>query len=578
VIPFEKVLLRRPIMQVFALLACLSVVLLAWAGYVAVREWQNSVRLLADRQAADAADRLLIELSRDMQAVQRQVLQSPALDAFTSIEPPLDPSYEAVNLVAGAFARYSYPESFFLWRLGKSVTPSAFFYRRDRRPPWSRDAEDPGRYPVVIDERSPIGGRVLDLIQQNAGQGRPFVVFETTLNGTPYQVIARLLYRDSIRQNIVTVFGFMVNLTWVRENYFGGLLRQTQPANNFRSPVDLSILDERGQIVAATGTGKAAAKSPNRRQFRPMFFSPLLVATSAQRRRWWTIEAATSADSSLLAAVGVANRILIMQIAAAVMLSCGIVLSLSAARAGLRLSELRSDFVASVTHEFKTPIATIRAAGETLAAGRLKAPEAQRDYARYIVEEARRLTRLVDNLLAFSRLTDSVEAKPPIDRVVLADVVAATIERFSVQLTSGDFRMDVSVPGTLPLLSGDPSAIALLLDNLVDNAIRHSRREHVLTVRATAEARNVVLEVADGGGGIPEDEIRHVTKRFYRGRNAGHGGTGLGLAIAMRIVSDHGGTLEVASEAGIGTTVRVSLPAMDGNDAQAPNGGGEHKT
>jgi signal transduction histidine kinase len=578
VIPFEKVLLRRPIIQVFALLACLSVVLLAWAGYVAVREWQNSVRLLADRQAADAADRLLIELSRDMQAVQRQVLQSPALDAFTSIEPPLDPSYEAVNLVAGAFARYSYPESFFLWRLGKNVTPSAFFYRRDRRPPWSRDAEDPGRYPVVIDERSPIGGRVLDLIQQNAGQGRPFVVFETTLNGTPYQVIARLLYRDSIRQNIDTVFGFMVNLTWVRENYFGGLLRQTLPANNFRSPVVLSILDERGQTVAATGTGKAVAKPPNQRQFRPMFFSPLLVATSAQRRRWWTIEAATSADSSLLAAVGVANRMLIMQIAAAVMLSCGIVLSLSAARAGLRLSELRSDFVASVTHEFKTPIATIRAAGETLAAGRLKSPEARRDYARYIVEEARRLTRLVDNLLAFSRLTDSAEAKPPIDRVVLADVVAATIERFSVQLTSGDFRVDVSVPATLPLLSGDPSAIALLLDNLVDNAIRHSRREHVLTVRATAEARNVVLEVADGGGGIPEDEIRHVTKRFYRGRNAGHGGTGLGLAIAKRIVSDHGGTLEVASEAGIGTTVRVSLPAMNGNDAQAPNGSGEHKT
>ena len=184
----------------------------------------------------------------------------------------------------------------------------------------------------------------------------------------------------------------------------------------------------------------------------------------------------------------------------------------------------------------------------------------------------------MDNLLAFSRLTDSAEAKPPVDRVVLADIVAGTIERFSVQLTNGDFRVDVAVPATLPLLSGDPSAIALLLDNLVDNAIRHSRREHRLTVRATAEARNIVLEVADGGGGIPEDEIRHVTKKFYRGRNAGHGGTGLGLAIAMRIVSDHGGTLEVASEAGIGTTVRVSLPAMNGADAQTPIGSGELRT
>ena len=126
-IPFEKVLLRRPIMQVVALVACLSVVLLAWAGYVAVREWQNSVRLLADRQAADAADRVLIELSRDMQAVQRQVLQSPALDAFTSIQPPLDPSYEAVNLVAGAFARYSYPSLFFSGAWIKGSHPQRSF-------------------------------------------------------------------------------------------------------------------------------------------------------------------------------------------------------------------------------------------------------------------------------------------------------------------------------------------------------------------------------------------------------------------------------------------------------------------
>ena len=249
------------------------------------------------------------------------------------------------------------------------------------------------------------------------------------------------------------------------------------------------------------------------------------------------------------------------------MLAGGIILSLRAARAGLRLSELRSDFVASVTHEFKTPIATIRAAGETLAAGRLDGAAARQDYARYIVQEARRLTRLVDNLLAFSRLTESVEVKHPIEPVALADVVTDTLERFSVQLAGGEFQVDVSVPGTLPLVAGDPSAIALLLDNLVDNAIRHSRKEHLLAIRARADARTVFLEIADGGGGIPEDEIRHVTKRFFRGRHAGHGGTGLGLAIATRIVSDHGGTLEVTSEAGIGTTVRVSLPTVNAPDA-----------
>jgi signal transduction histidine kinase len=583
VIPFEKLLLQRPVVRAFAAAACLSIVLLAWVGYVAVREWQNSVMLLGGRQAEDAADRFFTELTRDMQAVQRQVLQSPALDAFASVGPPLDPSYEAVNLVASAFARYSYPESFFFWSRAPVTTPTAFFYRRDRRPPWSSGADDPGRFPVVIDERSPIGGSVLGLIQRDAGQGRPFVVLETTLNGIPYQVVARLLYRDAFRQNIDTVFGFMVNLTWARDHYFAGLLQQTLSADSSRRAVVLSILDDQGQKVAETGAVKGAgAASPARRTFRPMFFNPLLVAAeppSAQQRRWWTIEAVTRGDSSLLAAAAAANRMLILQIVAAVMLAAGIILSLRAARAGLRLSELRSDFVASVTHEFKTPIATIRAAGETLAAGRLDGAAARQDYARYIVQEARRLTRLVDNLLAFSRLTDSVEVKHPIEPVALADVVADTIERFSVQLTGGDFQVEVSVPGTLPLVSGDPGAIALMLDNLVDNAIRHSRNQHRLSIRAKADARTVFLEVADGGGGIPEDEIKHVTKRFFRGRHAGHGGTGLGLAIAARIVAEHGGALEVVSEAGVGTTVRVTLPVLNGHRAQTAQAraGAEHK-
>jgi signal transduction histidine kinase len=572
VISFEKLLLKPSILRAFAATACFAIALLAWAGYVAVREWQNSVLLLAGRQADDAADRFFAELTRDMQAVQRQVLQSPALDAFTAIEPPLDPSYEAANLVASAFARYLYPESFFLWSRGPSTTPTAFFYRRDRRPPWSSGADDPGRFPVVIDEASPIGSRVLGLIQREAAQGRPFVVLETTLDGVPYQVVARLLYRDAFRQNIDTVFGFMVNLTWARQHYFDGLLQQTLPADSPRRAVVLSILDDEGHSIARTGTLKTSgAAPPSKRTFRPMFFNPLLVAAeppSAQQRRWWTIEAVTPGDSSLLAAAAAANRMLILQILAAAMLAGGIILSLRAARAGLRLSEVRSDFVANVTHEFKTPIATIRAAGETLAAGRLDGAAARQDYARYIVQEARRLTRLVDNLLAFSRLTDSVDVKHPVEPVVLADVVTDTLDRFSVQLTGGEFHVDVSLPRTLPLVSGDPSAIALLLDNLVDNAIRHSRKEHLLTIRAMAQGSTVLLEVADGGGGIPPDEIRHVTKRFFRGRHAGHGGTGLGLAIVTRIVADHGGTLEVTSEAGVGTTIRVSLPVMNGHDAE----------
>ena len=145
--------------------------------------------------------------------------------------------------------------------------------------------------------------------------------------------------------------------------------------------------------------------------------------------------------------------------------------------------------------------------------------------------------------------------------VVLAEIVAQSLDRFAVQLDKAAFRVDVDMEPTLPPVQGDRTALALMLDNLVDNAIRHSRGAHQMTIRARAEGRAVVLEVCDRGGGIPPDEVRHVTRKFYRGRQAGHGGTGLGLAIASRIVEDHQGTLTIDSQSGVGTTMRVSIPA-----------------
>jgi signal transduction histidine kinase len=409
-------------------------------------------------------------------------------------------------------------------------------------------------------------------VHDAAIRGRPFVVLETTLDGTPYQVVARLLYQDPLRQNIETAFGFLVNLAWAKQHYFAGLLQQTLPGDNGRGSVAVSVYDEKGRAVADDGAHPGTSSAyVSKRAFPPLFFNPLLAAAepSSGKRRTWTIQAAPRQDSSLIEAAGAANRMLILQILAAAMLAAGIILSLQAAYASQRLSELRSDFVASVTHEFKTPIATIRAAGETLAAGRIQDAAAQRDYARFIVGEGRRLTRLVDNLLAFSRVTESVEIRQPLEPVALGEIVTQTLERFSIQLTGDGFQVDASVPETLPLILGDPTALSLMLENIIDNAVRHSRKERRLTIRGTADGRSVQLAISDGGGGIPEDELEHVTKKFFRGRHAGHGGTGLGLAIASRIAATHGGTLRITNQADVGATVTISLPVAKGLDTIA---------
>ena len=224
-----------------------------------------------------------------------------------------------------------------------------------------------------------------------------------------------------------------------------------------------------------------------------------------------------------------------------------------------KLAQIRSDFVASVTHELKTPIAAIRAAGETVISGRVQSVAAQRDYAQLIVKEAKRLTRSVDNLLAFSRITEvgGVYCREPL---TLDTLISESLEKFRPQLADGDFSVTQDVPAAMPVVVADRRAISLVLDNLVDNAIRYSGKRRQLDIRVRPTEKQVRVEVSDCGHGIPEDEIAHVTRKFYRGRNAGSGGSGLGLAIAKRVITEHGGTFTVCSEVGVGTTVSVVLP------------------
>jgi signal transduction histidine kinase len=298
-----------------------------------------------------------------------------------------------------------------------------------------------------------------------------------------------------------------------------------------------------------------------------MFFNPQLVAADPPPdlgRQLWVVEAAARDDSSFVAALDAGNRMLVLQLIATVALALGVLLTVLAYRAKLRLVDLQADFVSSVTHEFKTPIATIQAASESLAAGRIDA-RARHEYAGYIIQEARRLARLVDNLLTFSRVTTTTVIQQPFEPLALSELVPETLQRFAMHIDEAKFDVSVDVPVDLPKIHGDASAIELMLDNLIDNVIRHSRTHRRLQIRTVSRQGRVILEVSDLGGGIPDDELEQVTRKFYRGRNAGHGGTGLGLAIAKRIVNDHGGSLAVHSEEGIGTTVTVSFPALASN-------------
>ncbi|HEX5938442.1 MAG TPA: ATP-binding protein [Actinomycetota bacterium] len=224
-----------------------------------------------------------------------------------------------------------------------------------------------------------------------------------------------------------------------------------------------------------------------------------------------------------------------------------------------RLEAMRRDFVANASHELKTPAATIQAAAETLGHAARDDPAAVPRFAGQLEREAVRLSRIVQDLLDLSRLETGS---------ALAEVVSlgATAREEAQRLNEAADRAGVTVEvraADQPDVRGSHRDLALLLRNLIDNAIRYSHEGGKVTVDVERVDGGVELAVGDTGIGIPSRETSRVFERFYRvdrARARETGGTGLGLAIVKHVVENHGGTIEVESELGLGTTFRVRLP------------------
>jgi two-component system phosphate regulon sensor histidine kinase PhoR len=219
---------------------------------------------------------------------------------------------------------------------------------------------------------------------------------------------------------------------------------------------------------------------------------------------------------------------------------------------------MRAEFVSIATHELKTPLATIRAASETMVRGRL-AGDRLAEYARLLLQESKRLTRLVDNLLAYARVID-VRDLYQFERLSPAELIEDSLRSFERQLAEARFDVTIDVPHDLPPVRGDRTTLRLALDNLIDNSIRYSEETRSIRVTARHAGSSLTIEVADRGPGIAPDEIQRVKARFVRGRRATTHGSGLGLAIVSRVVTDHGGRFDLTSTVGVGTTATISLP------------------
>jgi len=230
------------------------------------------------------------------------------------------------------------------------------------------------------------------------------------------------------------------------------------------------------------------------------------------------------------------------------------------------MARLKSDFVANVSHDLKTPLAVIRMFAETLEMDRVPNEASRREYYGVITRESERLTRLIDNVLDFSRI-ESGRQRYDIALGHVEPVVHEVLEAFRYPLAQQGFKVDVHVEPDLPEVRLDPEAMKQALANLVDNAIKYSDERRRLGVTARRVGNEVCIVVSDEGVGIPAREQDRIFEKFYRiGRSETQGrrGSGVGLALVKHIVAAHGGRVTVESRPGEGSQFALHLP-LPGN-------------
>jgi len=239
-----------------------------------------------------------------------------------------------------------------------------------------------------------------------------------------------------------------------------------------------------------------------------------------------------------------------------------------------KLERVRRDFVANVSHEFRTPLTAIQGFAETLLAGAIDDPQNRGRFLEIIVEHSRRLAQLTEDLLMLSKM-DADRLEFETRRIPVGQFIESCIETAQPRARDKDLTLLVNLAQKVPDIAGDRRRLTEVLQNLLDNAIQYTPGGGQIMVSASSSDSEVVFTVSDTGIGIPLSEQPRIFERFYRvdvARSRQVGGTGLGLAIAKHLVEGHGGRIWVESEIGHGSQFHFSVPIFDSAGAAHRNG------
>jgi signal transduction histidine kinase len=245
-----------------------------------------------------------------------------------------------------------------------------------------------------------------------------------------------------------------------------------------------------------------------------------------------------------------------------VVMLIGIVFTVRAVIHESEVSRIRSEFVSNVSHELKTPLALIRMFGETLDTGIVTDESKRREFYSIIRKESERLTHLINNVLDFSRV-DAGSKEYNFGEADLVEVVRNSLEAYKFHIRDLGFKITSKLPDKLVISKIDKDAISQVLLNLLSNAVKFSDNRKYIGVEVGRNSTSALILVIDHGMGISKDQLKKIFDKFHRVPTPEvkeTRGSGLGLTLAKHIIEAHGGSIEVESELGKGSTFTIRIP------------------
>ena len=360
--------------------------------------------------------------------------------------------------------------------------------------------------------------------------------YAKTIDITPYLIVS-VLFSDGTDSGFSGLVGAKADQEYLTEN----ILRQLVENLQFSENTKIVISDLAGRSVL--GNKDESAVSATITEYFDDNFPP------------WKIEFFRS-EKSVLRGIDIKKNFYFWTIIILlIVLTFGSALIMRAIAHEMEVLKIKSDFVSSVSHEFKTPLTSIRTLIERIRGGKVKDKAKMDQYISVIAQDTDKLTRMVGNILDFSKIE---EGKREFDFVEtdVAQLVSQQIQEFQKDELRKDFSIQTFIQKGIPKLAVDREAFSQALNNLLDNAVKFSPGEKEIHVHLSEDEENVILEVEDKGIGIPPDELDKIFEKFYQGKNALKQtvkGAGLGLTLVKHTVEAHGGRVSVKSTVGEGS-------------------------